>query len=133
MAGNRSGKGLREESSRGVFTPPNGFLLLFSELFLVLFGWATVPPCEPIPGCLKQADCFGCAGTALVNLTSVRWVALATFILLGPIEHYVRRLEVSHSPKKSVCCTRTSCSCYVWIWILFLLWGTAWFLFLFCQ
>src|SRR5690554_7817914 len=93
MAGNRSGKGLREESSRGVFTPPNGFLLLFSELFLVLFGWATVPPCEPIPGCLKQADCFGCAGTALVNLTSVRWVALATFILLGPIEHYVRSEE----------------------------------------
>src|SRR5690606_13915134 len=114
MAGNGSGKGLWEESSRGVFTPPKGFLLLLSGLFLVLFGWATVPPCEPIPGCLKQADYFGCAGTALVNLTSVRVVTLATFILRGAIEHYVRRLEVSHSPKQSVCCPRTFCSCYVW-------------------
>jgi hypothetical protein len=32
------------ESSRGVFTPPNGFLLLLFELFLVFLGWATVSP-----------------------------------------------------------------------------------------
>ena len=32
------------ESSRGVFTPPNGFLLLLFELFLVLLGWVTVSP-----------------------------------------------------------------------------------------
>ena len=123
MAGNRSGKGLREESSRGVFTPPNGFLLLFSELFLVLFGWATVPPCEPIPGCLKQADCFGRVGSCVgqIGFETGRLLQ-ATFIFLGFRSNLRFAGDASYSPKKSVCCTRTFCSCYVWSSILFLLW-----------
>ena len=79
------------ESSKGSFRSPLVVLVVL-ELFLVFLGWAALPPRETHPGLPKASGLL-----------------------------WTRRKRPSHSPKKSVCCTRTFCSFYVWSRILFLL------------
>src|SRR5690606_12511748 len=78
-----------QKAQRGAYAPL--WCSCFSELFLFFLAGGNAA-LKPIPGCLKQADCFGCAGRGLPILQKDQFAALAP-----------------------------CCSCYVWSRILFLL------------
>src|SRR5690606_40339770 len=78
-----------QKAQRGAYAPL--WCSCFSELFLFFLAGGSAA-LKPIPGCPKQADCFGCAGRGLPILQKNQFAALAP-----------------------------CCSCYVWSRILFLL------------
>ena len=99
------------------------FYCCFLSCFLFFWAEWQCHPDEPVPGCLKQADCFGCAGSSCSHVGLGAGGLLGQlFILLGSNRTSDVRLLLCPILQKNqfaalarlvlVMCGAESCSCY---------------------